>query len=69
MKKVKARVIKVDIGFIPVIYITGRWRSLGTPFSPKAGKFMPQMKKQNAIRAANNIAKALGITLEWEDSK
>lgn len=62
----KAKIIKVDIGFIVVIYITGRWRTIGTPFSPKAGRFMPHTNKTTVKDGAEKIATTLGIKLEWE---
>ena len=67
LKKVKAKVVDVLSSFWPVIYVGGRWRSLATPYSPKKEDMMPYTNKPTAKRAAEKVAKALGIKLEWED--
>lgn len=66
--KVKARFIEAAEGEHEVaIYVYGLWRIFSTPHKKDRNVIKGFKHKKTAKRAAEKVAGALGITLEWED--
>jgi hypothetical protein len=70
MKELKAK-IKSTGGSLgnnmPMIYVCGRWRLFAIPIAQGKGYIMWPVSMANAKKAADNVAKALGIKLIWEE--
>lgn len=69
--KIKARVMEVSHqeDFEVTIYVSGRWRAFATPYSLANQNVTLFKHQKTAKRAAEKVAGALDITLEWEDAK
>lgn len=69
----KVRVIKAKIREIAegeyeiLIFVSGLWRSFGTPYKSARNIIQGFSNKKTVKRAGNKIAAALGIKLIWEE--